>query len=190
MAGNSTTSVIIVLLVVVVLTAGMIITLETRVDNVSQQEAQKMVENFVAEVANTGTLTRSQYQSFQNQLNSKTGKNCDIEIEAQILDENPGKKTAQANYTKIGENVYVVYKDTQILPEIGIAVGNATVNSNNDTKTFKPGDIFSCTVTSSDSSAQNLKGSVLNYSNAGEQSVSASSSAMCTVYGNNNTETN
>ena len=98
MSGNSTTSLIIVLLVVVVLTAGMIITLETRVDNVSQQEAQKMVEDFVADVANTGTLTKSQYQTFQSQLNAKTGKNCDIELEAQILDENPGKKTAQANY--------------------------------------------------------------------------------------------
>ena len=183
MTGNSTTSVIIVLLLVVALTAGMIVTLETRVDNISQQEAQKMVEDFVTEVANTGTLTKSQFQSFQNQLNSKTGKNCDIELEAQILDENPGKKTAQANYTKIGENVYVVYTDTQILPQIGIAVGNATVDNNNDTYTFKAGDIFSCTVKSEDSTAQNLKGSVLNYSNAGEQTISASSSAMCTVQG-------
>ena len=116
MSGNSTTSVIIVLVLVVALTAGMIVTLQTRVDNVSQQEAQKMVESFVADVANTGTLTRDKFQAFQNELNAKTGKNCDIEIEAQVLDENPGKKTAQANYTKIGENVYVVYKDTQILP--------------------------------------------------------------------------
>ena len=118
MTSNSTVSVIIVLLVVVVLTAGMIITFETRADNVSQQEAQKMVEDFVADVANTGGLTRSKYQTFQNQLNAKTGKNCDIELEAQVLDENPGKKTAQASYTKIGENVYVVYTDTQILPQI------------------------------------------------------------------------
>ena len=183
MSSGSTTSVVIVLIVVVVLTAGMIVTLQSRVDNVSQQEAQKMVESFVADVANTGILTKEQYQNFQNQLNAKTGKNCNIELEAQVLDENPGKKTAQANYTKIGENVYVVYKDTQILPQIGIAVGNEKVNSSNDTYTLKTGDIFSCTVTSEDSAAQDLKGSILNYSNAGEQSLSASSSAMCTVNG-------
>ena len=183
MTGNSTTSVVIVLLLVVVLTAGMIVTLETRVDNVSQQEAQKIVEDFVSEVANTGTLTRSEFQAFQNQLNAKTGKTCDIELEAQILDENPGKKTAQANYTKIGENVYVVYTDTQILPQIGIAVGNANVNTAEDTYIFKPGDIFSCTVTSEDSTAQDLNVSVMNYSNAGEKTLSASSSAMCTVNG-------
>ena len=183
MSGNSTTSVIIVLVLVVALTAGMIVTLGTRVDNVSQQEAQKMVEDFVSEVANTGVLTRENFQAFQNQLNSKTGKNCDINIEAQILDENPGKKTAQANYTKIGENVYVVYTDTQILPQIGIAVGNTEGNSSSSTYAFKPGDIFSCSVTSEDSAAQNLKGSLLNYSNSGEQSISASSSAMCTVQG-------
>lgn len=183
MAGNSTTSVIIVLLLVVALTVGMLVTLGTRVDNVSQQEAQKMVDDFVAEVANTGTLTKNQYQAFQNQLNAKTGKNCDIELEAQILDENPGKKTAQANYTKIGENVYVVYTDTQILPQIGIAVGNTAVNTNNESYNFKPGDIFSCKISSEDSSAQNLKSSLLNYSNAGEKVLSASSSAMCTVQG-------
>ena len=183
MSSGSTTSVVIVLIVVVVLTAGMIVTLQSRVDNVSQQEAQKMVESFVADVANTGILTKAQYQNFQNQLNAKTGKNCNIELEAQVLDENPGKKTTQANYTKIGENVYVVYKDTQILPQIGIAVGNEKVNSSNDTYTLKTGDIFSCTVTSEDSAAQDLKGSILNYSNAGEQSLSASSSAMCTVNG-------
>ena len=188
MSGNSATSVIIVLLVVVVLTAGMIITFERKVDNVLQQEAQKIVEEFVAEVANTGKLTQNQYQTFQNQLNTKTGKNCDIKLEAQILDENPGKKTAQANYTKIGENVYVEYTDTQILPQIGIAVGNATVNTKSDTYIFKPGDIFSCTVTSEDSTAQNLKSSVLSYSNAGEQTLSASSSAMCTVQGQTNNE--
>lgn len=183
MSGNSTPSVIIVLAIVVILTAGMIVTLQTRVDNVSQQEAQKMVESFVADVANTGTLTRDKFQALQNELNAKTGKNCDIEIEAQVLDENPGKKTAQANYTKIGENVYVVYTDTQILPQIGIAVGNASVDSSNDTYIFKPGDIFSCTVKSDDSTAQDLKGSVLNYSNSGEEVLSATSSAMCTVYG-------
>ena len=183
MSGNSTTSVVIVLMVVAVLTAGMLVTLGTRVDNVSQQEAQKMVDDFVADVANTGTLTRSKYQNFQNQLNAKTGKNCDISFEAQILDENPGKKTAQVNYTKIGENVYVVYTDTQILPQIGIAVGNEEVTTNENTYTFKPGDIFSCTVKSEDSSAQKLKGSVLNYSNAGEEVLSATSSAMCTVNG-------
>ena len=92
----------------------MIVTLQSRVDNVSQQEAQKMVESFVADVANTGILTKAQYQNFQNQLNAKTGKNCNIELEAQVLDENPGKKTAQANYTKIGENVYVVYKEQSL----------------------------------------------------------------------------
>lgn len=41
MSSGSTTSVVIVLIVVVVLTAGMIVTLQSRVDNVSQQEAQK-----------------------------------------------------------------------------------------------------------------------------------------------------
>ena len=175
MSGNSTTSVIIVLLVVVVLTAGMIITLETRVDNVSQQEAQKMVEDFVADVANTGTLTKSQYQTFQSQLNAKTGKNCDIELEAQILDENPGKKTAQANYTKIGENVYYSDYTTQVLQQL-----------QNDSKKIclKQGDRIVVDVKNTNNTqAQTLKGSLLSFTNAGQYTISASSTGMINVNG-------
>ena len=45
------------------------------------------------------------YEEFEERLAS-TGNTYEIELEVKILDENPGKKAAQANYTKIGENVY------------------------------------------------------------------------------------
>ena len=175
MTSNSTVSVIIVLLVVVVLTAGMIITFETRADNVSQQEAQKMVEDFVADVANTGVLTRSKYQTFQNQLNAKTGKNCDIELEAQVLDENPGKKTAQASYTKIGENVYYSDYTTQVLEQL---------QNNNKKMCLKQGDRIVVNVKNTNrTQAQTLKGSLLSFTNAGQYTISASSTGMINVNG-------
>ena len=176
MSSGSTTSVVIVLIVVVVLTAGMIVTLQSRVDNVSQQEAQKMVESFVADVANTGILTKAQYQNFQNQLNAKTGKNCNIELEAQVLDENPGKKTTQANYTKIGENVYYSEYTTQVLEQLE--------SSTTGEISLKEGDRIVVNVKNTNTTqAQTLKGSLLSFTNAGQYTIAASSTGMIKVNG-------
>ena len=184
MSGNSTASVIIAIAVgVIVICLVPLVTLEERVDNVTQQDVQKIVESVVTESSNTGTLTRAQYQNFENKL-AATGKTYDIDIETQILDENPGKKLAQANYTKIGENLYVGYYTTQVLSQIGIKTGSEETISNNDTITFKPGDIISISVKSSDSAAKDLKSNLFSFVNTDENVVSASSSAMVTVYGN------
>lgn len=185
MSGNSTASVIIVIaLGLMVLCVVPLITLEERVDNVTQQDVQKIIETTVTEVANTGELTREQYQSLENKL-AATGKTYDIEIEAKILDENPGKKLAQSNYTKIGENVYVTYYTTQVLSQIGIKTGSETVSSSDEKMKFKPGDIIYLSATSQDSAAKDLKSNLFSFVNSGENVVSASSSAMVTVTGTN-----
>lgn len=184
MSGNSTFSVIIAIVVgLVIICLVPLVTLEERVDNVTQQDVQKIVESVVTESANTGVLTRAQYQDLENQL-AATGKTYEIEVETKILDENPGKKLTQANYTKIGENLYVGYYTTQVLSQIGIKTGSETVNSSNDTINFKPGDIISISVKSSDSAAKDLKSNLFSFINSNEEVVNASSSAMVTVYGN------
>ena len=185
MSGNSTASVIIVVaLGLVIFCLVPLVTLEERVDNVAQQDVQKIVESTVTEVANTGVFTKAQFQTLDNKL-AATRKTYDYEIEAKILDENPGKKSAQANYTKIGENVYVTYYTTQVLSQIGVKTGSENVDLTNSTMIFKPGDIISISVTSQDSAAKDLKSSLFSFSNAGEDVVSASSSAMVTVQGTN-----
>ena len=47
-----------------------------------------------------------------------TGNSFDIEILIQELDENPGKKTTQAEATKIGENLYYNKYTTQVLDDL------------------------------------------------------------------------
>ena len=183
MSGNSTFSVIIAIAVgLMVICLVPLVTLEERVDNVTQQDVQKIVENVVNESSNTGTLTRAQYQDLENKL-AATGKTYDIEVETKILDENPGKKVAQANYTKIGENLYVGYYTTQVLSQIGIKTGSETVSTTNDTITFKPGDIISISAKSSDSAAKDLKSNLFSFVNSGEEVLSASASEMITVHG-------
>lgn len=173
---NSTSTIIAIFVAAVLLFVVPIVTLTTRNDNVTQENVKQIVEEFVTDIKNTGTLTTEKYQNFENRL-SATGNTYNIEMEIQHLDENPGKKLTQANYTKIGENVYYSEYTTQILDKIV---------TNGSTITLKEGDMVYVGVSNENSTAaQNLKGSLLNFSNAGEEAVSAKSSGMVNVNGGN-----
>ena len=117
----------------------------------------------------------AKYQNFQNRL-SATGNEYNIEMEIQYLDENPGKKLEQSNYTKIGENVYYSEYTSQILDKLN--------NSTNKTIVLKEGDLVYVGVTNQNSTAaQTLKSSFLSFSNEGEYVISADSSGMVNVNG-------
>ena len=173
---NSTSTIIAIFVAAVLLFVVPIVTLTTRNDNVTQENVKQIVEEFVTDIKNTGTLTTEKYQNFENRL-SATGNTYNIEMEIQHLDENPGKKLTQANYTKIGENVYYSEYTTQILDKI---------LTNGSTITLKEGDmVYVGVINENSTAAQNLKGSLLNFSNAGEEAVSAKSSGMVNVNGGN-----
>lgn len=180
---NSTSTIIALLVAGVLIFIVPLVTLTDRRDNVAQENVKLIVEEFVTEVKNTGKLTRAQFQDFENKLNA-TGNLYNIEVQIQYLDENPGKKTAQANYTKIGENVYYSEFTTQILKQIGIKTDNNDVDLANNAIILKEGDIITVDVKNSNSTAaQTLKSSFIGFSNADEYVISASSSGMVTVNG-------
>lgn len=181
---NTTSTIIALFVAAVLLFIVPLVTLTDRNDNVTQENVRLIVEEFVTDVKNTGVLTREKYQNFENRLAS-TGNVYEIEMEIQHLDENPGKKTAQANYTKIGENVYYSEYTTQILRQIGVKTNdNESVSSTDDTILLKEGDIVYVGVKNDNSTAaQTLKSSFLSFSNAGEYAISASSSGMVNVNG-------
>ena len=181
---NSTSTIIALLVAGVLLFIVPLVTLTDRSDNVAQENVKLIVEEFVTDVKNTGKLTRARFQEFQNELDSTGNNSYDIEIQIQHLDENPGKKTAQANYTKIGENVYYSEYTTQVLKQIGIKTDNDAVDSSKNTMILKEGDIITVEVKNTNSTAaQTLKSSFIGFSNAGEYVISASSSGMVTVNG-------
>lgn len=183
---NSTSTIIALFVAGILIFIVPLVTLTDRSDNVAQENVKKIVEDFVTEVRNTGKLTRTQFQNFEDKLDA-TGNVYDIEMQIQILDENPGKKKAQSNYTKIGENVYYTQYTTQILPQIGIKVDNQLLtNEQKDSTTMylKEGDIITVDVKNENSTAaQTLKSSFIGFSNAGEYAISASASGMITVNG-------
>ena len=151
-----------------------LVTLTERNDNVVQENVKLIVEEFVTDIKNTGELTQAKYQDFENRL-SATGNVYNINMEIQYLDENPGKKLEQSNYTKIGENVYYSEYTSQILNKL---------DSGNKKITLKEGDFIYVGVTNQNSTtAQTLKSSFLSFSNNGEYVISADSSGMVNVNG-------
>lgn len=175
---QSSTSTIIALFVAAVLVFVVpIITLTDRNDNVAQENVKLIVEEFVTDIKNTGELTTSKYQDFENRL-AATGNSYNIEIEIQYLDENPGKKLTQANYTKIGENVYYSEYTSQILKKV------LSEDGTEKTIALKEGDLVYVQVSNENSTAaQTLKSSFLNFSNEGEEVIKANSSGMVKTNG-------
>ena len=127
---SSTSTIIAIFVAAVLLFVVPLVTLTERNDNVVQENVKVIVEEFVTDIKNTGELTIEKYQDFENRL-AATGNVYDIEMELQILDENPGKKTMQANYTKIGENVFIVVQKTQV---------DELLNNQQGKMLLKPGD--------------------------------------------------
>ncbi len=169
---SSTSTLIAIFVAAVLLFVVPLVTLTERNDNVVQENVKVIVEEFVTDIKNTGELTIEKYQDFENRL-AATGNVYDIEMELQILDENPGKKTMQANYTKIGENVYYSEYTTQVLEKL-----------NSGKITLKEGDLVYVGVANQNSTAsQTLKSTFLSFANAGEEVITASSSGMVSVNG-------
>ena len=156
-----------------------LVSLADRNDNVVQENAKLIVEEFVTDIQNTGVLTKAKYQNLENSL-AATGNTYDIEIEIQHFDENPGKKTIHANYTKIGENVYYSDYTTQIQSKLGVG----TTSTEGEKIVLKEGDRIVVSVKNNNrTQAQTLKGSFLSFSNAGQYTISASSTGMINVNG-------
>lgn len=173
---NTTTNVIAICLAATLLFVAPLVSLTERNDNVVQENVELLVSEFVTDIQNTGVLSQAKYQSLENSL-AATGNAYNVEMEVQHLDENPGKKTTQANYTKIGENVYYSEYTTQVL--------NHLENVNEEYKMcLKEGDRIVVSVKNINTTqAQTLKGSLLSFTNAGQYTISASSTGMINVNG-------
>lgn len=181
---NTTSTIIAMVLAGVLLFVAPLVTLTDRNDNVTQENVKLIVEEFVTDIRNTGELTRAKYENFESKLSAVGNNTYNIEMEIKILDENPGKKTSQVEYTKIGENVYYSEFTTQILKQLGIKADNEAVDTSNDTIILKQGDFIYVEVTNENSTAaQTLKSSFIGFSNSDEYSITANSSGMVTVNG-------
>ncbi len=127
-------TIIVVMVVAVVMFVFPLMATANQNDAITQTSVQAMVSEFVNTVAKEGKVTQSNYNEFIQKLHA-TGNSYSVELEAQILDDNPGKKGE--NIDVIGENIYYsVYTNTI----------ESAINNENDYK-LKQGDYFIAKVT-------------------------------------------
>ena len=90
-----------------------LVSISERNDDISQLGVQTATVEFVDNIRTTGKITQTNYDAYVQRL-ATTGNSYDIEMEVKVLDENPGKKTAQTTQDKIGENIYYSEFTSQI----------------------------------------------------------------------------
>ena len=90
-----------------------LLAMSDRTDDVSQLTVETATTDFVDNIRTTGKITEEKYSNFIQTLGA-TGNTYDVEMEAKIMDENPGKKTTQVEADKIGENLYYSVYTSQI----------------------------------------------------------------------------
>lgn len=86
-------------------------------DEIAQTTVQMAVADFVNTVTNQGKITYFDYDKLVQKLSS-TGNAYDIQIEAQIIDDNPRRKTTTGSRDLSGENKYYSVYTNTILEQV------------------------------------------------------------------------
>ena len=150
-----------------------LMTMSERTDDVSQLAVETATTDFVDEVRTTGKITPDKYSKFIENIGS-TGNTYNVEMQVQVLDENPGKKTTQTTQDKIGENVYYSVYTSQI---------EDILNSNKNYN-LKEGDLFSVSVKNTNQTlAQQLKNFFYTVVGNDTYTIAASHGGMVTATG-------
>jgi len=143
--GDSLTTVIAIALAAILMFVFPLMAVSERSDDISQLTVQTATNEFVDDVRTTGRMTYEDYEAFLDTISS-TGNTFDVEIELQLLDDNPSVKVATAETTKIGENVYYNLYTSQIEEQL----------TKNKRITLKEGDMVSVTVRNTNTTISQL----------------------------------
>ena len=150
-----------------------LMTMSDRTDDVSQLAVETTTTDFVDEVRTTGKITPEKYNKFIENIGS-TGNTYNVEMQVQVLDENPGKKTLTLQSDKIGENAYYSVYTSQI----------EEVLNNNKNYNLKEGDMFSVSVKNTNQTlAQQLKNFFYTVVGNDTYTIAASHGGMVTATG-------
>lgn len=175
--GDSLITVVVIVLAAVLMFVFPLLTVSENSDSTSQLSVQNATTEFVENIRSTGKITQDAYDKYVQTINS-TGNTFDVQIEVQVLDENPGVKTTQTNYTKIGENIYYTQYTTQILDEIE--------NAPKYKKVLKEGDIVTVKAINTNTTiAQLLRNFLYRVAGNNTSSIAASHSGIITSNGGN-----
>ncbi len=178
--GDTLITVIAIVLAAILMFVFPLMTMSDRTDDVSQLAVETATTDFVDDVRTTGRLSMDKYSKFVETI-SATGNSYDVEMELNVLDENPGKKTTQAEKTKIGENVYYTMYTSQILDQINPSSGVTKILA------LKEGDMFSASVKNSNTTlSQQLKNFFYSVTGNDTYTIAAEHGGIVTANGSGN----
>ena len=178
--GDTLITVIAIILAAVLMFVFPLMTMSDNTDNVSQLAVETATTEFVDNVRTTGRLSMDKYSKFVETISS-TGNSYDVEMELRVLDENPGKKTTQAEKTKIGENEYYIMYTSQILDQLNPSNGKTVVYA------LKEGDFFSASVKNSNTTlSQQLKNFFYSVTGNDTYTIAAEHGGIVTANGSGN----
>ncbi|MCI8361996.1 MAG: hypothetical protein HFJ41_02460 [Clostridia bacterium] len=171
--GDSFITIIAIFLAAVLMFVFPLMAMSERTDDISELAVQTATTDFVDNVRTTGKLTTDDYDKFMETIAS-TGNSFDVDIELQILDENPGVKTTQAEMTKIGENLYYKLYTSQVEEKL----------DTDKRITLKEGDMVSVTVRNTNQTiSQILKNFFYQLSGNDTYQITAQNAGIITVNG-------
>ena len=173
--GDTLITIVAIALAAILMFVFPLMTMSDRTDDVSQLSVETATTEFVDDVRTTGKLTLDKYEKFSQSI-AATGNTYDIDMEVKVLDENPGKKAAQASVDRIGENVYYSEYTSQIMQELN--------DSTTNTKKLKEGDIFSTSVKNTNETiSQQLKNFFYKVSGNDSYTIAAEHAGIVTATG-------
>ena len=157
-----------------------LMTMSDRTDDVSQLAVETATTDFVDDVRTSGKLSMDKYSKFVETISS-TGNSYDVEMEINVLDENPGKKASQAQIKKIGENVYYTMYTSQIMDQINPESGKT------QTLALKEGDMFTASVKNTNTTlSQQLKNFFYSVTGNDTYTIAAEHGGIVTANGTGN----
>lgn len=171
--GDTLITVIAIFLAAILMFVFPLMSISERNDDISLLAVQTATVEFVDNICSTGKITLENYKNYIQTL-SATGNSYDVEMSVKVLDENPGKKGAETDVTKIGENVYYSIYTSQIEEELNTSLQ----------KKLKEGDIVSVSVKNTNTTiAQILKNFFYSISGNDTYSIEASRSGVVMTNG-------
>ncbi len=173
--GDTLITIVAIFLAAILMFIFPLMSISDRNDDVAQLSVQTKTVEFVDNIRSTGKITQDNYDAFIQTLVA-TGNSYDVEMEVKVLDENPGKKTAQTSTDKIGENIYYSEYTSQILEKM-----NA---SSSKSVKLKEGDLVSVSVKNTNTTiSQMLKNFFYSISGNDTYNITASHSGVVMTNG-------
>lgn len=175
--GDSFVTIIAIFLAAMLMFVFPLMSVSEKSDNISQLTVQTATTDFVDKVRTTGELTLDDYDKYIQTITS-TGNVFDVELMVQIMDENIGVKTTQAETTKIGENIYYNLYTSQL---------ESVLKDNKKHKiTLKEGDRVSVTVKNTNTTiAQTLRNFFYRIAGNDTYQIAVQYAGIVTVNGKN-----